>query len=81
MKIKLTDFLKEGSSDHLTFPEGFQPAKEVPTGGAMCANCAKWNDKESVCEGEYYIKWNGSGEIHEAKNKYVCIWWVSKIKK
>ena len=39
--IKLIDILKEANQPELQFPDGFQPAKSVPEGGAMCANCAK----------------------------------------
>jgi len=62
------------------FPEGFQPAKSVPTGGVMCANCAKWNKKKQLCEGQYYIDWNGDGKIPTEPTEYICIWWVNKEK-
>ena len=64
----------------LEFPDGFQPAKKVPEGGAMCANCAKWNSETQLCEGQYYINWNGDGKIPTEPTKYVCIWWVPKNK-
>lgn len=70
--LKLIDFLKED----LQFPEGFKPAKEVPKGGAMCANCAKWNKDKQLCEGTYYVDWNGNGEIPTNATQYVCIWWI-----
>ena len=42
--IKLTDLLEaKAEQPQLEFPDGFKPAKKVPEGGAMCANCAKWN--------------------------------------
>ena len=41
----------------------FKPAKSVPEGGAMCANCAKWNKEIQLCEGQYYIDWHGNGKI------------------
>jgi hypothetical protein len=64
----------------LQFPDGFQPAKSVPNGGAMCANCAKWNEKTQLCEGQYYIDWHGNGEIPTKPTEYVCIWWVDERK-
>ena len=73
----LKNRLNEGK-EKLQFPEGFQPAKSVPQGGAMCANCAKWNKKKQLCEGQYYIDWNGIGEIPAEPTEYVCIWWVNK---
>jgi len=79
--IKLIEILKKEKSSELHFPDGFQPAKTVPEGGAMCANCAKWNKEKQLCEGKYYIDWNGNGEIHNDATKYVCIWWVKKGKK
>ena len=78
--IKLIDLLKEEQSQELQFPDGFQPAKSVPQGGAMCANCAKWNKKTQLCEGQYYINWHGNGEIPADPTEYVCIWWVDKRK-
>ena len=78
--IKLTEILKENKT-HLDFPDGFQPAKQVPDGGAMCANCAKWDKEKQLCEGQYYINWNGDGKIPTSPTKYVCIWWVSLKKK
>jgi len=78
--IKLTDLLKEEKNPELQFPDGFQPAKSVPEGGAMCANCAKWNKKTQLCEGQYYIDWHGNGEIPAKPTEYVCIWWVDKRK-
>jgi len=78
--IKLLDLLREESSPQLQFPDGFQPAKSVPTGGAMCANCAKWNEKTQLCEGQYYIDWHGNGEIPTEPTEYVCIWWVDERK-
>ena len=54
--ISLIDILseaKEENSPQFSFPENFQPAKDVPQGGAMCANCAKWNKKKQLCEGQY----------------------------
>jgi hypothetical protein len=72
--------LNEETSTDLQFPDGFQPAKSVPQGGAMCANCAKWNKKTQLCEGQYYIDWNGNGEIPAEPTEYVCIWWVDKRK-
>ena len=76
--INLVELLKEGKSPELQFPEGFQPAKEVPEGGAMCANCAKWDKKSQLCKGQYYIDWNGNGEIPAEPTEFVCIWWVKK---
>jgi hypothetical protein len=69
---------KEKEEAHVSFEfaEGFKPAKKVPKGGAMCANCAKWNDEKKVCEGPYYIKWHGNGEIPASATEYVCVWWV-----
>jgi hypothetical protein len=75
----LKNRLNEGKEE-LQFPEGFQPAKSVPQGGAMCANCAKWNKKKQLCDGQYYINWNGNGEIPAEPTEYVCIWWVNKEK-
>jgi hypothetical protein len=74
--IKLAELLKD--KQPLEFPDGFQPAKKVPEGGAMCANCAKWDKKQQLCKGQYYIDWNGGGEISAAPTEYVCIWWVPK---
>jgi hypothetical protein len=71
---------EEKSTTELQFPDGFQPAKSVPKGGAMCANCAKWNKKTQLCEGQYYIDWHGNGEIHADPTEYICIWWVDKKK-
>ena len=65
---------------NLQFPDGFQPAKSVPNGGAMCANCAKWNEKTQLCEGQDYIDWHGNGEIPTKPTEYVCIWWVDERK-
>ena len=65
---------------NLQFPDGFQPAKSVPNGGAMCVNCAKWNEKTQLCEGQYYIDWHGNGEIPAEPTEYVCIWWVDERK-
>jgi len=65
---------------NLQFPDGFQPAKPVPNGGAMCANCAKWNEKTQLCEGQYYIDWHGNGKIPTEPTEYVCIWWVDERK-
>ena len=80
-KFNITNFLlkqqlKEEKSSELHFPDGFQPAKNVPEGGTMCTNCAKWDKKAQLCKGQYYIEWNGDGEIHNEPTKYVCIWWV-----
>ena len=72
--------LNEETSTDLQFPDGFQPAKSVPQGGAMCANCVKWNKKTQLCEGQYYIDWHGNGEIPAEPTEYVCIWWVDKRK-
>ncbi len=72
--------IKEEETSQLNFPEGFQPAKSVPQGGAMCANCAKWNKEKQLCEGQYYIEWHGNGKIPNDPTEYVCIWWVDKIK-
>ena len=41
--IKLIELLEDKQPEPLQFPDGFKPAKKVPEGGAMCANCAKWN--------------------------------------
>jgi len=71
---------KKEETPQFDFPAGFQPAKPVPQGGAMCANCAKWNKKKQLCEGQYYIKWNGDGKIPAEPTEYVCIWWVNKGK-
>jgi len=71
--IKLAKLVEQKPLD---FPKGFQPAKVVPEGGAMCANCAKWNPETQLCEGQYYINWNGDGKIPTEPTKYVCIWWV-----
>ena len=77
--IKLLDLLEQQGETSLSFPEGFEAAKKVPNGGAMCANCAKWDAEEKVCKGQYYIKWNnGNGEIPTSPNEYVCVWWVQK---
>jgi hypothetical protein len=78
--IKLTDLLEVKEAPQLEFPDGFKPAKVVPEGGAMCANCAKWDVKAQLCKGKYYIKWNGDGKIPTDPTKYVCIWWVPKNK-
>jgi len=80
--IKLIDLLENNEEGNISFefPDGFKPAKKVPEGGAMCANCAKWNHKEKICEGPFYIKWNGNGEIPTSSTKYVCVWWVSESK-
>jgi hypothetical protein len=78
--FKLLDLLKEEQKKSFDFPEGFQPAKVIPKGGIMCANCAKWNEEEQHCDGQYYIKWNGNGEIPATPKNYVCIWWVPKVK-
>jgi len=72
--------LSEGKTTELQFPDGFKPAKSVPQGGAMCANCAKWNKKKQLCEGQYYVEWNGNGEIYAEPTEYVCIWWVDERK-
>jgi hypothetical protein len=72
--------IKEEETPPLQFPDGFQPAKPVPQGGAMCANCAKWNKKKQLCEGQYYIDWHGNGKIPAEPTEYVCIWWVNKEK-
>jgi hypothetical protein len=71
--IKLTELIEQKP---LEFPDGFKPAKTVPEGGAMCANCAKWDKKSQLCKGQYYIEWKGNGEIPTEPTKYVCIWWV-----
>ena len=78
--IKLLDLLKESTQPSLNFPDGFQPAKSVPQGGVMCANCSKWNEAKQLCEGQYYIKWHGNGKIPTSPTEYVCIWWVDKRK-
>ena len=75
----LKNRLNEGKEE-LQFPDDFQPAKSVPQGGAMCANCAKWDKKKQLCEGQYYIDWNGNGEIPTEPTEYVCIWWINKEK-
>jgi len=60
----------------LEFDEGFKAAKQVPEGGAMCSNCAKWDEKNQVCVGKSYIKYNGgSGKIPMDPDDYVCVWW------
>jgi hypothetical protein len=74
------EYLNEGKTPNLQFPNGFQPAKPVPNGGAMCANCAKWNKDKQLCEGQYYINWYGNGKIPSEPTEYVCIWWVDKKK-
>jgi hypothetical protein len=78
--IKLLDLLKESTQPPLNFPDGFQPAKSVPNGGAMCANCSKWNEAKQLCEGQYYIDWHGNGKIPTEPTEYVCIWWVDERK-
>lgn len=78
--IKLTNLLNEERSQELQFPDGFKPAKSVPKGGAMCANCAKWNEKTQLCEGQYYNDWHGNGKIPAKPTEYVCIWWVDERK-
>ena len=78
--IKLLNLLEIEKKEPLEFPEGFQPAKSVPKGGAMCANCAKWNKKTQLCEGKYYINWHGNGEIEASPLEYVCVWWVGMDK-
>ena len=74
------EHINKQTQPELQFPDGFQPAKSVPKGGAMCANCAKWNEKTQLCEGQYYIDWNGNGEIPAEPTEYVCIWWVGEKK-
>ena len=65
----------------LEFPEGFEAGKQVPDGGINCSNCAKWNEKKGVCEGEYYKKWNnGSGKITADPDEFVCVWWTPEEK-
>ena len=63
--------------ENLQFPNDFKPAKSVPEGGAVCANCSKWDKNSQLCKGQYYIDWNGNGNIHDKPTKYVCIWWVN----
>jgi len=75
--IKLAELVEP---QPLEFPDRFKPAKVVPEGGAMCANCGKWNKETQLCEGQYYINWNGDGKIPTEPTKYVCIWWVPKNK-
>jgi len=77
---KAINRLNEETTPNLQFPDGFQPAKSVPNGGAMCANCAKWNEKTQLCEGQYYIDWHGNGVIPAKPTEYVCIWWVGEQK-
>ena len=77
---KAINKLNEENTPDLQFPDGFQPAKSVPNGGAMCANCAKWNESTQLCEGQYYIDWHGNGEIPTKPTEYVCIWWVGEQK-
>jgi len=63
------------------FPAGFEPAKSVPNGeaGIMCYTCAKWNPDTKLCQGQYYINWNGNGKIpNDNPNEYACVWWVDK---
>ena len=40
----------------LEFPDGFKPAKVVPEGGAMCANCANANESLSLAKNEIIKK-------------------------
>ena len=68
------------NTTNLQFPDGFQPAKSVPNGGAMCANCIKWNESTQLCEGQYYNEWHGNGKIPKPATEYVCIWWVDEKK-
>lgn len=77
---KINKLNEEGNTPDLQFPDGFKPAKPVPTGGAMCANCAKWNKETQLCEGQYYIDWNGDGKIPTTPTEYVCVWWVGEEK-
>lgn len=84
-EFNITEWILEQAKNkeetpQLDFPAGFKPAKSVPQGGAMCANCAKWDKKKQLCEGQYYIKWNGDGKIPAEPVEYVCIWWVNKRK-
>ena len=72
--------IKEEDTPSLNFPDGFQPAKSVPNGGAMCANCAKWNKSTQLCEGQYYLDWHGNGKIPASPTEYVCVWWVDERK-
>ena len=77
---KAINKLNEETTPNLQFPNGFQPAKPVPNGGAMCTNCAQWNEKTQLCEGQYYIDWHGNGKIPAKPTEYVCIWWVGEQK-
>ena len=69
--FKLMDLIEGKQPKLLEFPDGFKPAKTVPEGGAMCANCAKWNADTQLCEGQYYIDWKGNGKIPTEPTKYV----------
>jgi len=78
---KLRELRFEQDEVSFKFPAGFKPAKSVPEGeaGIMCYTCAKWNADTKLCEGAYYIKWNGNGKIPDNNpNQFGCVWWVDK---
>jgi len=71
----------EQDEETFKFPAGFKPAKSVPEGdaGMMCHTCSKWNSDTQLCQGKYYIKWNGNGKIPDNNpNQFACVWWVDK---
>jgi len=71
--ISLTNLILEG---RIEYPAGYEPAREVPYGGGACSNCAKWNPTSALCEGKYFIEYNGSGNIPTEPERYICNWWV-----
>jgi hypothetical protein len=71
--MKLINLILEGNA---VYPPGYKAAREVPYGGANCANCIKWNADKGECEGKYFIEYNGSGVIPTEPEKYLCNWWT-----
>jgi len=58
------------------YPADHKAAMRVTKGGSCCANCEYLKGKE--CTNEYYIKWNGSGNIPAPIDEFCSDWWEPK---
>lgn len=54
-------------------PPDHKPAIKVPKGGSSCSTCKFWKGTE--CGNEYYIKWNGSGQIPVPPDEFCSDWY------
>jgi len=78
MKFKSFDqFIGESfSAPNFELPADHEPAIRVPKGGSSCSTCRFWTGQE--CSNEYYIKWNGSGQIPAPPDEFCSDWYLPK---